>query len=143
MLEIYYGGAKIKDRLCIGVAITAALRDKNVLLVNFRQDVENYDKLFDVAPHLTRLTLAPHVGVRGYFDHAARVALSIRYEVLVLHGIFDMIDTGQLSSGEVYEFLSNAPDSIEIICTGRAVDEKFLRIADKAVKMSPWYEDIR
>ena len=135
MLEIYYGDAKIKDRLCIGVAITAALRDKNVLLVNFRQDVANYDKLFDVAPHLTRLTLAPHVGVRGYFDHAVRMALSLRHEVLILHGIFDMVDTGQLAAGEVYEFLSNAPDSIEIICTGHTVDAKFLRIADEAVEM--------
>ena len=141
MLEIYYGDAKIKDRLCIGVAITAALRDKNVLLVNFQQDVANYDKLFDVAPHLTRLTLAPHVGVRGYFDHAVHIALSLRFEVLILHGIFDMVDLGQLAAGEVYEFLSNAPDSIEIICTGHSVGEKFLHLADEAVEMSPLDKD--
>ena len=85
MLEIYYGEGKGKERVCIGAAITAALRDKNVLLVNFQQKVDNYDKLFAIAPHLTRLTLEPNTGVREYFDHAVRMALSFQYSVLILH----------------------------------------------------------
>ena len=135
MLEIYYGEGKGKERVCIGAAITAALRDKNVLLVNFQQRVDNYDKLFAIAPHLTRLTLEPNTGVREYFDHAVRMALSFQYSVLILHGVFDSVESGKLSAAEVYEFLSNAPDSIEIICTGTSVQEKFLPLANEIVEM--------
>ena len=98
-------------------------------------DTLTWKHVLDAVEFSEATTLEPHVGVRGYFDHAVRMALSLRHEVLILHGIFDMVDTGQLAAGEVYEFLSNAPDSIEIICTGHTVDKKFLRIADEAVEM--------
>lgn len=135
MMEIYYGEAKGKTSLCTGAAVLAALREKNVLLVSFDADYSDYKKLFDIAPHITRLTLPQSAGVREYFDHAARMAMTFRYSVLILDGVFDSVADGKLSAAEVYEFLSNAPDSVEIICTGKSAPEKFLAIADDAVEM--------
>ena len=104
--------------MCTGAAISAALKKKNVLMVSFGEDYEDYSELFEIAPHITRLTLPANAGVREYFDHAARIAMTFRYSVLILDGVFDSVEKQQLSISEVYEFLSNAPDSLEIICTG-------------------------
>lgn len=135
VLEIYYGEAKGKTSLCTGAAVKAALKKKNVLMVSFDVDYDDYCKLFEIAPHITRLTLPPNAGVREYFDHAARIAMTFRYSVLILDGVFDSVEKRQLSASEVYEFLSNAPDSVEIICTGQQVQERFLKIADEVVEM--------
>ena len=135
MLEIYYGEAKGKTSLCTGVAVKAALKEKNVLLVSFEEEYGDYGRLFEMAPHITRLTLPQDAGVREYFDHAARMAMTFRYAVLILDGVFDSVERGALSESEVYEFLSNAPDSMEIICTGVTVRERFLPLADEIVEM--------
>ena len=135
MLEIYYGEAKGKTNLSVGAAVRAALREKDVLLVSFEDDYGGCKNLFDYVPHITRLTLPLSAGVREYFDHAARMAMTFRYAVLVLDGVFDKIDEKTLSTAEVYEFLSNAPDSMEIICTGVKAPEKFLSIADEVIEM--------
>lgn len=135
VLEIYYGDKKGKTRMCTGAAISAALKKKNVLMVSFGADYEDYSELFEIAPHITRLTLPANAGVREYFDHAARIAMTFRYSVLILDGVFDSVEKHQLSISEVYEFLSNAPDSLEIICTGQRVQERFLKIADEIVEL--------
>lgn len=135
VLEIYYGDAKGKISLCTGAAVMAALRKKNVLMVIFETEYDDYDKLIEMAPHITRLTLPANAGVREYFDHAARIAMTFRYSVLIFDGIFDIISKRDLSISEVYEFLSNAPDSVEIICTGKTVQDRFAAIADELVEM--------
>ena len=117
------------------ITIRAALKKKNVLMVSFGEDHDDYSGLFEIAPHITRLTLPANAGVREYFDHAARIAMTFRYSVLILDGVFDSVEKQQLSIYEVDEFLSNAPDSLEIICTGEKVQERFLKIADEIVEL--------
>ncbi len=135
VIEIYYGDAKGKTRLCTGAAISAALKKKNVLMVSFCDDYGDDSELFEIAPHITRLTLPANAGMREYFDHAARIAMTFRYSVLILDGVFDSVEKRLLSISEVYEFLSNAPDSLEIICTGQKVQERFLSLADEIVEL--------
>ena len=135
MLEIYYGEAKGKTTLCTGAAVRAALKKKNVIMVSFENTDEDFGELFEIAPHITRLTLPANAGVREYFDHAARIAMTFRYSVLILDGVFDSVEKQKLSISEVYGFLSNAPDSVEIICTGQKVQDRFLTIADEVVQM--------
>ena len=67
MVEIYYGEANGKTRLCTGTAIKAALKKKNVLMVSFGEDYDDYSGLFEIAPHITRLTLPANAGVREYW----------------------------------------------------------------------------
>ena len=135
VIEIYCGTAKGKTRACIGAAIQAAMKDKNVLMLSFRSDYANYDRMFELSPHITRLCPKPGDGVREYFDSAVRMALTFRYGVLILDGVFDAVEDGSLPFAEVYDFLSNAPDSIEIVCSGATADEKILRLADEIVEM--------
>lgn len=135
MLEIVYGEARGKTNLCIGAAVRAALKGMDVLLVSFEPEYGGYERLFDHAPHITRLTLPQTAGLREYFDHAVRMALTFRYGMLVLDGVFDAVEEERLSTTEVYEFLSNAPDSIQIICSGKTVDDKTLAVADEIIEL--------
>lgn len=151
MLEIYYGNAKGKTRLCVGAAIRAAMKDRAVLFVRFFSDGEAAEKkAFDLFSHITEL--CPPIGfdlfeedaskiaqaskiVREYFDRAVITALTFKYDELILDDIFDMTETGLLPESAVYDFLSNAPDSLEVIATGRNADEKFLKLAALSVRM--------
>ncbi len=136
MLEIYYGDEKSRVRMCVGAAVQAALRERSVLLVSFTGDYAGYGRLFEITPYITRPNAQLSVGERELFDSAVRTALSFKYTVLILDGVFDAVENGRIGAAEAYEFLSNAPDSIEIICTGKRVDARFLSLADNAVRMS-------
>lgn len=135
MVEIFYGEARGKTSLCTGLAVRAALKKKNVLMVSFGEEYDDYGSLFEIAPHITRLTLPANAGVREYFDHAARIAMTFRYSVLIFDGIFDSVEQGKLSAAEVAAFLSNAPDSLQIICTGKSAPDRFLKIAHEVVEL--------
>ena len=152
MLEIYYGSARYRKRLCAGAAAQAVLRDKNVLYVRFLRDIESDDKpsarqatgvIFldtDMPVVLDELSEEKRPAVsrmmREFFDKAVRMALTFKYEVLVMERVFDAIDSGLLPESEVYEFLSDAPDRVEIICTGSEPCERFLALADEAVLLT-------
>ena len=134
MVEIYCGKLEDKSRLMIGAAVRAAMKEKNALLVSFKRNYSDYDGFFEKAPHVTLLN-PPRTAVSEYFDSAVRMALTFKYTALILDGVFDMVNDGHLSSGQVYEFLSNAPDSLEIVCSGTKVDDRFIRIADEVIVM--------
>lgn len=135
MLEIYYGEIKGTTRLCAGTAIRAALKNRNVLLVSFREDYADYHRLFEIAPQITCMTSQQSANVHDCFENAVRTALTFPYTLLILDGIFDMVGEGKLSAADVYGFLSNAPDNLEVIATGVKVDDKMLELADEAVRM--------
>lgn len=152
MLEIYHGSARYRNRLCIGAAAQAVQRDKNVLYVRFLRDAESDEKMsgrqtagvilldtdMPVVPGELSEEKRPAVSrmMREFFDKAVRMALTFKYEVLVLDRVFDAIDAGLLPESEVYEFLSDAPDRVEIICTGSEPGERFLALADESVLLT-------
>ena len=151
MLKLYYGDAKNKNRLCIGAAVLAAMKEKNVLFVQFLRGDQTDNKLLcDHSAHI--VFMEPEVTIAldenddvkrsrmeralgDFFDRAVRMALTFKYEVLLLDRIFDVVDAGLLSASEVHAFLSNAPDRVEIICTGEAIENRFVSLADEAVEM--------
>lgn len=150
MLAIYFGEAKGKTRLCSGAAVCAAVRDKNVLYVRFMPDADGQEKSpLSLARQITELKMPVLISVgeiethkaqlsrltREFFENAVRMALTFQYGMLILDDVFDVVGMGLLPEAEVYDFLSNAPDATEVICTGRQVEEKFLRLADNAVAM--------
>ena len=56
--------------------------------------------------------------------------MSQRYDMIVLDEIFDAVNEGMLSESEVFEFIANAPDGIEIVMTGHNPPERFIEAAD-------------
>jgi len=152
MFGIYYGKAKGKTCVCIGEALRAAMKDKKVLFASFiNDDVLSKKSTFEAFSNVTEIKVSVDITVSGkksaeskalaqktvseFFDNAIRMSLTFKYEVLILDGVFDALDGGYLIQSEVYEFLSNAPDNIEIICTGVSVDKKFLELSSFAINL--------
>ncbi len=153
MLSLFYGNGKGKTSCAIGNAVRAAVKDKKVLFVEFIRQSELLDTKALTTMYAITVSSAPvdleltadtaldnkaHASkiFRELFDSAVKTVLTNNYDVLILDGIFDAIDKGFLLQPEVHDFLSNAPDSLEVICTGESIDEKFLALATYATKFN-------
>ena len=67
---------------------------------------------------------------RGIFDRSVSMTLSDRYDMIILDEVFDVIHEGMLAGSAVFEFISNAPNSLEIVMTGRKPPQRFIDAAD-------------
>lgn len=152
MFGIYYGKAKGKTCVCIGAALRAAIKDKKVLFASFLiDDILSKKNMFEAFSNVTEIKTSVNIAafdqegadskafaqkvIGEFFDNAIRVSLTFKYDVLILDGVFDALNSGYLSQSKVYEFLSNAPDNIEIICTGVSIDKKLLERAAFAINL--------
>jgi len=153
MLTLYYGEGKGKTSCAIGTAVRAAIKDKKVLFVEFiRQDDLSDRKALEsmycvtvssapVDLDLCDETLSDNKAqvakvFRELFDTAVVTVLTKQYDMLILDGVFDALNKGFLIETEVYDFLSNSPDSLDVICTGISVDEKFTPLFNYVTELS-------
>ncbi len=152
MLSLYYGSGKGKTCCAIGAAVRFAAKDKKILYVDFLKqnndvDLKALSTLYTVAVMSvpveleiaadTALDNKAHASkiYRELFDSAVRMVLTNKYDMLILDGVFDAIAKGFLIESDVYEFLSNAPNSLDIICTGVQMTEKFTSLATYVTKL--------
>ncbi len=147
MIHIYFGDGKGKTTAAAGLAARAAGHNMRVLFVQFLKTEASGERA--ALETLGSVTLAPcplelkftnemderekqqaAVMFRSLFDHSVETALSRRYDMIVLDEIFDLINEGMLSESEVFEFIANAPSSLEIVMTGHNPRERFFEAAD-------------
>lgn len=152
MVHIYYGDGKGKTTAAVGLAARAAGSKMKVLFVQFLKTEFSGERHTLSHTENVTLTLCPlelkftfdmdekekaqaSKIFKGIFDSSVTTALTERYDVVVLDEIFDAINYGMLSEAEVYEFVTNAPVSMEIVMTGHNPPEKFFEIADYVTEM--------
>lgn len=151
MLSLYYGEGKGKTSCTIGVAIRAASKDKKVLFVEFIRQNELSDRKALESMNVT-VSSAPidfelvddnadskaqiSKIFRELFDTAIVTVLTKKFDLLILDGIFDAINKGLVLESEVYDFLSNSPDHLEVICTGLSFGEKFRPLFNHITELS-------
>ena len=152
MIHVYYGDGKGKTTAAAGLAVRAAGSKMKVLFVQFlktefsgeRNVLKELDNVTVTSCPLelkftTEMTEAEKqqtsVLFRGIFERSAATALSDRYDMVVFDEVFDIINEGMLSEAEVYEFITNAPKSIEIVMTGHEPSQRFLDEADYVTEM--------
>ncbi len=152
MLSLYYGTGKGKTCCAIGAAVRTASKDKKVLFVEFlKQEEPTVRKVLETM-YITVMSTPVDLEFisdtandskaqvskvfRELFDTAVVTVLTRQYDMLVLDGVFDAVDKGFLIETEVYDFLSNAPDSLDVICTGSAFDEKFSQLFKQITELS-------
>jgi len=146
MITLYSGNGKGKTLACVGAAIKASLKDKKVLFVDFINR-DYVSELKSLSSMYTITTMAAPVDIEIYtqinadnkpqlskifrelFDSATRTVLVGKYDLLILDGVFDATEKGLLPDSEVYDFLSNSPDNLDIVCTGVEIDDKFSPLA--------------
>lgn len=152
MIHVYYGDGKGKTTAAVGLAVRAAGSNMKVLFVQFLKTEFSGER--GVLSQLDNITLTAcpkelkftnemtdaerqqaTVLFRGIFERSAATALSERYDMIVLDEVFDVMNEGMLSEADVYEFITNAPNSIEIIMTGHNPPERFLAEADYITEM--------
>ena len=159
MLTLFSGKGKGKTLCTIGATVKAAFKDKKVLFVDFvnqssDNDTQALKAMYSVTVLTTPVDLELTVDTatdskaqaskvfRELFDTAVRTVLTSKYDTLILDGVFDATEKGLLLESEVYEFLSNAPDSLDVICTGTSVDEKFIGLANYATTLEDSKTDV-
>ena len=152
MIHIYYGDGKGKTTAAVGLAVRAAGCGLRVLFVQFLKTDSSGER--SVLGKLDNVTLTncplnlkftfdmtdaekhqTAVLYRSIFERSAATALSDRYDMIVLDEIFDVINEGMLAEAQVYEFITNAPKSIEIVMTGHNPSPRFLAAADYITEM--------
>lgn len=147
MKHIYYGDGKGKTTAAIGLAVRAAGSKMKVLFVQFLKTEFSGER--HVLSHTENVTLtfcplelkftfdmddkekAQAAKIfKGIFDSAVTTALTEKYDMVVLDEVFEAINAHMLSESEVYEFITNAPSSMEIVMTGHNPPQKFMDCAD-------------
>lgn len=147
MKHIYYGDGKGKTIAAIGLAVRAAGSKMKVLFVQFLKTEFSGER--HILSHTENVTLtfcplelkftfdmddkekAQAAKIfKGIFDNAVTTALTEKYDMVVLDEVFEAINAHMLSESEVYEFITNAPSSMEIVMTGHNPPQKFMDCAD-------------
>ena len=147
MKHIYYGDGKGKTTAAIGLAVRAAGSKMKVLFVQFLKTEFSGER--HILSHTENVTLtfcplelkftfemddkekAQAAKIfKGIFDNAVTTALTEKYDMVVLDEVFEAINAHMLSECEVYEFITNAPSSMEIVMTGHNPPQKFMDCAD-------------
>lgn len=147
MKHIYYGDGKGKTTAAIGLAVRAAGSKMKVLFVQFLKTEFSGER--HILSHTGNVTLtfcplelkftfdmddkekAQAAKIfKGIFDNAVTTALTEKYDMVVLDEVFEAINAHMLSESEVYEFITNAPSSMEIVMTGHNPPQKFMDCAD-------------
>jgi len=145
--HIYYGDGKGKTSAAIGLAVRAAGSKMKVLFVQFLKTEFSGER--HILSHTENVTLtfcplelkftfdmddkekAQAAKIfKGIFDNAVTTALTEKYDMVVLDEVFEAINAHMLSESEVYEFITNAPSSMEIVMTGHNPPQKFMDCAD-------------
>lgn len=147
MKHIYYGDGKGKTTAAIGLAVRAAGSKMKVLFVQLLKTEFSGER--HILSHTENVTLtfcplelkftfdmddkekAQAAKIfKGIFDNAVTTALTEKYDMVVLDEVFEAINAHMLSESEVYEFITNAPSSMEIVMTGHNPPQKFMDCAD-------------
>ncbi len=147
MIHVYYGDGKGKTTAAVGIAARAAGSKMKVLFVQFLKTEFSGERHTLSHTENVSLTFCPlelkftfdmdekekqHAAkvFKGVFDRSVTTALTERYDMVVLDEIFDVINCEMVSEGEVFEFITNAPKSMEIVMTGHNPPERFIEVAD-------------
>lgn len=147
MLHVYYGDGKGKTTAAIGIAVRAAGSKMKVMFLQFLKTEFSGER--HVLHHTENVTIATcplelnftynmteqekqqaSKLFKGMFERGATTALSERYDMIVLDEIFDVISAGMINETQVFEFIANAPISLEIIMTGHNPPQRFIDAAD-------------
>ena len=152
MIHIYYGDGKGKTTAAVGLALRAAGSKMKVMFVQFlKTEFSGERNVLKELENVTVTSCPPElkftvdmtdsekqqtaVIFRGVFERSAAAALSERYDMIVLDEIFDIMNEGMLGEAQVLEFITNAPNSIEIVMTGHNPSQRFIDEADYVTEM--------
>lgn len=152
---VYYGEGKGKTSSAVGHAIRCASQGKNVIIIQFMKGKnedelsfirrlepeikcfrfekakEGYDQLSEEEKREESMNI--HNG----FNFARKVLVTGECNVLILDEFLGVLDNQVITTEELENFLNARPQEVEIIFTGRVMDEKLCQYADEVYSIQP------
>lgn len=147
MKHIYFGDGKGKTTAAVGLAVRAAGSKLKVLFVQFLKTEFSGERHMLSHMENVTLTLCPlelkftfemdekekaqaSKVFKGIFERSVTTALTEKYDMVIFDEIIEAINADILSESELFEFITNAPTSMEIVMTGHNPPQRFIDIAD-------------
>jgi len=151
LIQVYTGNGKGKTTAALGLALRAVGHEMKVLMVQFMKgndrsgEVESAKRL---SPYFTLVQAGRATFIsKSHPDpedlHLARKGFSIarnaiqnrQYDIVILDEINLAIDYGLLPLNDLLEIMDSKPETVELILTGRNVNEAILERADLVTEM--------
>ena len=148
-LHIYTGAGKGKTTAAIGLGIRAAGANNKILMIQFMKgrrysELDTLEKIpnFEFIqygrdefvskenPEKIDINLA-----REGFEHAKKVMLSNKYDMLILDELNVAVDFNLIPVEKVIKLIIEKPEKMELILTGRYANPEFVKIADVVTEM--------
>jgi cob(I)alamin adenosyltransferase len=149
LIQVYFGNGKGKTTAALGLALRAAGRGKEVLIVQFMKKWD-YGELHSIQ-------LIPQISVKTFgtkdfvykgeakevdyqeakkaFTEGVQGAKSGKFDIIIFDELNVAIDFELLELQQVLDFLEQKPEDIEIIITGRNAPQEIIDKADLVTEM--------
>jgi len=149
LIQVYYGNGKGKTTAALGLALRAAGRGKEILIVQFMKKWD-YGELHSIRliPQISIKTFGTEDFV--YKDEAKEIdyreaekafaegvqgAKSGQYDMVIFDELNVALDFELLKLQQVLDFLEERPEQVEIIITGRNAPQEIIDKADLVTEM--------
>lgn len=147
-IQIYYGEGRGKTTAALGLGIRAAGVGKQVIMVQFlkKRHSDTLDFLKKLEPELQifRFEKAAcsynHLSEEEKHEQLANIKSALSYskkvldtaqcDLLILDGIFGLIDYGIMTEEDLIELIQLRDESVNLILTGRNLPDKIRPYAD-------------
>ncbi len=149
LIQVYFGNGKGKTTAALGLALRAAGRGKEVLIVQFMKKWD-YGELHSIQliPQITVKTFGTkdfvHKGkakeidykeAKKAFTEGVQAAKSGQYDIIIFDELNVAIYFELLELQQVLDFLEEKPEEVEIIITGRNAPKEIIDKADLVTEM--------
>jgi len=149
LIQVYFGNGKGKTTAALGLALRAAGRGKEVLIIQFMKKWD-YGELHSIQliPQITIKTFGTkdfvHKGkakeidyqeAKKAFSEGVQAAKSGQYDMIIFDELNVAIYFELLELQQVLDFLEEKPEEVEIIITGRNAPKEIIEKADLVTEM--------
>ncbi len=148
-IHVYTGPGKGKTTAAIGLGVRAVGAGLHVYMIQFMKgrtycEINTIKKI----PHFTIVQYGRDEFVskerpeqididlaKKGFAHAQKIVKSGKYDMVILDEINVAVDYQLVSLEEVMDLLTNKPESLELVLTGRYAHPEITKIADVVTEM--------
>ncbi|PHV70893.1 cob(I)yrinic acid a,c-diamide adenosyltransferase [Sporanaerobium hydrogeniformans] len=148
LIEVYYGDGKGKTTAAIGLGMRAIGNQYKVIMIQFLKNddtceckvlkgLEPYFKVFHFEKKrgfTWELTDDEKEELKGECQIALKFASKVmdtgECDVLILDEILNAVQLGIIPEKQLYDLMDNKPEEIELVLTGRQINEEIARRSD-------------
>ena len=147
-IQVYYGKGRGKTTAVLGLGIRVAGSGKTAIMVQFlrckhSETLEFLKKLepelqvFRFESGMDDYTNLPEekrreqvMNIRMGLSYARKVMDTAQCDLLILDGVFGLVELGIISEEELVELVHRKDDSMDLILTGRILPDSIRQMAD-------------